>query len=36
MFVQGTAIVAAVAVDVLIGAQIRKSLKGRRFGGTLA
>ena len=36
MFVQGTAIVAAVAVDVLIGVQIRKSLKGRRFGGTLA
>jgi rhamnose transport system permease protein len=36
MFVQGTAIVLAVAVDVLIGAQIRKSLKGRRFGGSLA
>ena len=36
MFIQGAAIVAAVAIDVLIGAHIRKSLKGRRFGGTTA
>ena len=33
MFVQGAAIVAAVAVDTLIGAQIRKSLISRRLGG---
>jgi hypothetical protein len=36
MFIQGGAIVAAVAVDVLIGAQIRRSLKGRRIGGSPA
>jgi len=36
MFIQGTAIVAAVAVDTLIGAQIRASLVSRRFGGVRA
>lgn len=36
MFVQGSAIVLAVAVDVVIGAQIRRSLRRRRFGGRLA
>ena len=30
MFIQGSAIVAAATVDVLIGAQIRKSLQARR------
>lgn len=30
MFIQGTAIVAAATADVLIGAQIRRSLQGRR------
>ena len=36
MFIQGAAIVAAVAVDTLIGAQIRASLVRRRFGGARA
>ena len=36
MFVQGSAIVAAVGVDVLIAVQLRRSLQGRRFGGRLA
>jgi hypothetical protein len=33
MFIQGSAIVAAATADVLIGAQIRKSLQRRRFSG---
>lgn len=32
MFIQGSSIVAAAAVDVFIGARIRKSLQGQRFG----
>ncbi|MDQ0395479.1 ABC transporter permease [Labrys monachus] len=36
MFIQGTAIVLAVTADVLINSQIRRSLKGQRFGGKLA
>lgn len=36
MFVQGSAIVLAVAVDGVIGNRIRQSLKGQRFGGRLA
>jgi len=36
MFVQGAAIVLAVAVDVAIGAQIRRGLRRQRFGGRLA
>ena len=36
MFIQGAAIVLAVAIDVLIGAQIRRSLEGQRFGGVKA
>ncbi len=36
MFVQGSAIVMAVGVDVLIGVQLRRSLQRRRFGGRLA
>jgi len=35
MFIQGSAIVAAVTIDVLIGAQIRRSLAARRAGRTL-
>jgi rhamnose transport system permease protein len=31
MFIQGSSIVAAAAVDVFIGARIRKSLQGQRF-----
>jgi rhamnose transport system permease protein len=36
MFVQGTAIVLAVSIDVLIGLQVRRSLQRQRFGGKLA
>jgi rhamnose transport system permease protein len=36
MFIQGSAIVAAVTIDVLIGAQIRRSLAARRAGRTLS
>ncbi len=36
MFMQGSAIVVAVGLDVLIGVQLRRSLQGRRFGGRLA
>lgn len=36
MFIQGSAIVLAVMVDVLINSRIRQSLKGLRFGGKLA
>jgi rhamnose transport system permease protein len=36
MFVQGSSIVAAAAVDVFIGLKIRESLQRRRFGRTLA
>jgi rhamnose transport system permease protein len=32
MFIQGSSIVAAAAVDVFISARIRKSLQGQRFG----
>jgi rhamnose transport system permease protein len=32
MFIQGSSIVAAAAVDVFIGARIRSSLQGQRFG----
>jgi rhamnose transport system permease protein len=36
MFIQGVAIVAAVAVDMLIGAQVRRTLIARRAGGARA
>jgi rhamnose transport system permease protein len=36
MFIQGSAIVAAVTIDVMIGAQIRRSLVARRAGRTLS
>jgi rhamnose transport system permease protein len=36
MFIQGSAIVAAVTIDVLIGLQIRRSLAARRAGRTLS
>jgi rhamnose transport system permease protein len=36
MFIQGSAIVAAVLIDVLIGLQIRRSLAARRAGRTLS
>ncbi len=32
MFIQGSSIVAAAAVDVFIGARIRRALQGQRFG----
>jgi rhamnose transport system permease protein len=32
MFIQGSSIVAAAAVDVFIGVRIRKALQGQRFG----
>jgi rhamnose transport system permease protein len=35
MFIQGSSIVAAAAVDVLIGYRIRKSLQGRRLGSSV-